>query len=663
MKYFSLLISGLILILGMSHPVSGQFAYSPVVDSVIQLSDHQSILLLTRQLAGDTTVQIGNETLTIASRYYTNPFNARAAEFIFQKFEELGYTPEIHTFNNGRGENIIATKMGTRYPEKEFIICGHYDNMPSGNRAPGADDNASGTVAVLEAARLLKNFDFDYTIRFAAWDEEEIGLVGSRHYAQRAASQQQQIIGVLNLDMIAWDSNNDFKYTIATNDASQSFSNDFIASTAMYQPRLNHGYHFTTASDHAAFWENGYPAMLVIEDWDDFNAYYHTPADDIDILNMEYYISLVRASIANIAAQAWDQRFYVDHERVLSGNSTAAREAMFIVTGSHAVDVSIQKPRCYYSTDGLTFTFAEPYLISGDTLRFLIPGQVFGSEVSYYFALQDENASMVSTLPSGGKGINPPGTTPPPAYYSYQIENIFQLPACSANTPLVINDSQTLNDVVAIDQQGTILDVDVKVNITHPNTGDLRLILIGPNNSACLLSNRNGGSGGNYFNTIFDDQATQQIKNATPPYTGRYTPEASLSTFNQKEVSGNWQLKISDLATGHSGQLEDWCVHIQYLDPTTDVSSHTLSCDQLEACFPNPATHTVNIGFSLAKATKVQLCLYNMMGQKVHTLAEGRYESGHHLLVVSTSSLPAGRYFYTLQTENTMQTQSVVIVK
>ncbi|MBV2247629.1 MAG: M28 family peptidase [Lentimicrobium sp.] len=662
MRNFLLILSGIAFLLNISGAVKGQIVYSPLVDSLIQQSDHQSILLLTRQLAGDTTVQLGDETITILSRHFNNPFNKRAAEFIVQKFEEYGYEPEVQKFNNGRGENIIATKTGTLYPEKEFIICGHYDNMPSGNKAPGADDNASGTVAVLEAARLLSGFDFDYTLRFAAWDEEEIGLVGSYFYAQRAASEQQQIIGVLNLDMIAWDSNNDFRYSIATNALSQPFTNDFIATTELYQSQLSHAFHYTTASDHASFWQYNYPAILAIEDNDDFNAYYHTPQDDIDILNMEYYVSLVRASIANIAAQAWDQRFYFEHEPILSGNSTEAREAILCVSGSHPVDTSIHNPRCYYTTDGITFNYTEPQYISGDTIRFLLPGQSFGSTINYYFAVQDENASIIGTLPYGGKGINPPGTVAPSSFFSYQIDHVFQLQPCSSGTPVAINDQQSAIDNIVIDQAGTIIDLNVNLTITHSRTNDLRLMLMGPDGSGCLLSNRNGGAGENYINTTFDDQATTRIEEGSAPFTGRFAPESALDIFNQSDISGTWQLRINDVVTGHSGVLDNWCIHMQYYDPTTEVPVTLDYQDQLHACFPNPANNAANISFTLSQPSYVKVRLYNMMGKLAGTFADGHFEAGKHLLVASTAHLAAGRYFYTLQTERTMQTQSLVII-
>ena len=58
--------------------------------------------------------------------------------------------------------------------------------MPSGTTAPGADDNASGTAAVIEAARIFTQYDSKYTIIYALWDEEEQGLIGSAYYAHQA---------------------------------------------------------------------------------------------------------------------------------------------------------------------------------------------------------------------------------------------------------------------------------------------------------------------------------------------------------------------------------------------------------------------------------------------------------------------------------------------
>ncbi len=640
-----------------------QLAYSPFVDSLSQLADHNTILLLIRQLAGDTTVTIDGITSAIQSRHYLNPNNAKAADFIYQKFSEFGYTPEVQTFSGNRGENVIATKTGIKYPEKEFIICGHYDNMPSGSTAPGADDNGSGTVAVLEAARILAPFDFDYTIRFAAWDEEEIGLVGSYAYAEQAFLQGHQILGVLNLDMIAWDSDNDYTYTIATNDFSQAFTNDYITTTALYQPQFSHNYYYTTASDHASFWEFGYPAFLAIEDWYDFNEYYHTTGDDIPILNMDYFVGFVRAAIANIAAQAWDQRISLFHESLVSGSSTDAREAVLTVNSNNPVAEGENAPRLYYSTGGLEFNYVLPASATGNLYTFMIPGFPVGTEVFYYFALQDSMGRLTATLPEGGRGINPPGTQAPESMFSYQVDYFVSVDQCSGNTPLAINDFQNTYDEIEITSPGDILDLNVKVDISHTRTGELRLILKGEDDTAVMLSDRNGGEGDHYTNTIFDDQADVPVSEAQAPFTGRYMPEMPLSAFNGKPLAGNWQLRINDGGSGNSGTLNNWCLQFLYYDPSIGISNPELQQANLEQNYPNPANTSTSIGFSLPAASEVKLVVYDIYGQMVAQLADGQMGAGRHLVVAGLRNLQPGRYFYRLETEKFTATRSMVIVR
>lgn len=641
-----------------------QIAYSPFVDSISQLATHNSVLLLTRQLAGDTTVTVGGEVITIQSRHYQNPSNAKAADFIFEKFTELGYTPEIQTFNGVRGENVIATKIGTKYPDKEFIICGHYDNMPSGSTAPGADDNASGTVAVLEAARILSPFDFDYTLRFAAWDEEEIGLEGSYVYAGSAYYQGHEILGVLNLDMIAWDSDNDYTYTIATNDLSQAFTNDYIATTALYQPQFEHNYYYTTASDHASFWDYGYPAMLAIEDWYDFNDYYHTTGDDIDILNMDYYVAFVRAAIANLAAQAWDQRVTMQHDPVISGNSTDAREAVLVVSSSSPVDTGNYAPRLYYKTNSLDFDFVIPYEAAGDTFRFNIPGFPIGTEVTYYFAIQDSLARLVATLPNGGRGISPPGTEVPESFFSYEVDYYVAVNECSSGTPLPITDFQNTLDEISITSNGDIVDLNLKIDITHPRTGELKLIIKGPDNTSVMLSDRNGAEGDNYTNTFFDDQASLSITEANAPFSGSFRPQFPLSAFNGKPVAGTWQIRVNDSGAGNSGTLNNWCLHMLYLDPTIGIEENgNNNVGFLDQNYPNPVTDATTIAFRLTSPSNLRLTLFDIYGKRVAELASGHYEAGNHIIVSNLKQLSTGRYFYRLQTDNINETRSLVIIR
>lgn len=81
---------------------------------------------------------------------------------------------------------MIGIKYGTHYsPNNYSIICSHFDSycFTDTLNASGADDNASGTSAVFECARVLKDYKFEYTIRFVAFSDEEFGLYGSETYA------------------------------------------------------------------------------------------------------------------------------------------------------------------------------------------------------------------------------------------------------------------------------------------------------------------------------------------------------------------------------------------------------------------------------------------------------------------------------------------------
>ena len=98
--------------------------------------------------------------------------------------------------------NCVATLPGSITPEKEYIIVAHYDG-PLGN-VPGADDNGSGVGAALEALRILKDYKFESTIRVVLTSAKEIGLLGSRWYANSARAKGRDIRLALNLDMIGY---------------------------------------------------------------------------------------------------------------------------------------------------------------------------------------------------------------------------------------------------------------------------------------------------------------------------------------------------------------------------------------------------------------------------------------------------------------------------
>ena len=97
-------------------------------------------------------------------------------------------------------------------------------------------------------------------------------------------------------------------------------------------------------------------------------------------------------------------------------------------------------------------------------------------------------------------------------------------------------------------------DLDIGIDLTHTYVGDLKLDLVSPVGTSITLINRTGSSGDN-IQTIFNDEALVSITSGVAPFTGEYRPVGLLSSFDGQSLTGRWQLRVSDLATGDSGVL------------------------------------------------------------------------------------------------------------
>ncbi|MDH3268014.1 MAG: M28 family peptidase, partial [Ignavibacteria bacterium] len=283
------------------------FGQDPVIQTIIDQTNIDSLTFFVEELSGEVQTIINGVPYTIVSRRWNHPGNDMAANYIKQKLESYGLPTYDQFFGTGNGRNVYAVQLGTQYPNKKYIICAHYDDFTySGTVVPGADDNASGTAAVLEAARLFRNYSSKYTIIYALWDEEERGLYGSAYYAQQAAIAGDSIMGVINLDMIAYDSNSDNIAEIHTRPIANSIAlkDNMLLINNLYSVGLNlqiinPG---ATYSDHASFWNNNFGAILLIEYDYDFNPYYHTSNDKIQYFNIPYFLKMAKVSLGVTAS-------------------------------------------------------------------------------------------------------------------------------------------------------------------------------------------------------------------------------------------------------------------------------------------------------------------------------------------------------------------------
>ena len=283
------------------------YSQSPTIQTVIDQTNLDSLTTFVEELSGNVSTIIGGTPYTILSRNKYYPGNDKAADYIEQKLEFYGLEVHNQTFGSV-GRNVFGIQPGTDYPNQKLIICAHYDDMPSGSIAPGADDNASGTAAVLEAARVLTQYNSEYTIIYALWDEEEYGLIGAEYYANLAQSAGDSIVGVVNLDMVAWDSGTDNIAEVHTRNVANSnaLKDQMLNINTLYNIGLtlqtvNPG---TGSSDQAAFWNEGYGAILLIEDFQDFNAYYHTTDDLVAHFNQPYYLKMCQTAFGTVSTLA-----------------------------------------------------------------------------------------------------------------------------------------------------------------------------------------------------------------------------------------------------------------------------------------------------------------------------------------------------------------------
>jgi PKD repeat protein len=287
--------------------------YDSTVAEIINMVEQDKVQAYCGNLSGDNAVQIGGIDYNIHSRNTDNDvWIERATQYIYEFMQAQGL-PVAYHFWSGSSRNVFAEKLGTTHPDEIVLIAAHLDCMPSSGRAPGADDNASGSVGVMLAAELLKAFNFERTIRYVFFTGEEQGLLGSDAYAQKVYDDGDNIVAVYNMDMIAWD---DVGLPVLRLHTRTTTNPGYAGDKAIADMFVNvvniYGMDSDltpvidadgiSASDHSSFWSRGYSAILAVEDDEsDFNEYYHTVNDSLDKLNMEYFTSVVKASLGTVA--------------------------------------------------------------------------------------------------------------------------------------------------------------------------------------------------------------------------------------------------------------------------------------------------------------------------------------------------------------------------
>ncbi|HSO27489.1 MAG TPA: M28 family peptidase, partial [Anaerolineales bacterium] len=284
----------------------------PAVQDMLDDVTAGSLTALVADLSGEQAAQIGGSPYIITTRYSrtTTPIE-KATQYAYEHLAALGLDVAYHSYDlpgTGIRRNVIGEQAGLTQPERIFVLSAHIDSTSGSPNtlAPGADDNASGTAGVLAAAEILSQYSFGCTLRYALFSGEEQGLYGSQAYANAIAASGDNVEAVLNLDMVAFNSDAQpiiDLYTRPGNTSDLAIANLMADVASAYNLNLipdiiQNG---ESRSDHASFWSVGYPAILAIEDFSDFTPDYHTINDTLDTLDMAYFTEFVRAALGSMA--------------------------------------------------------------------------------------------------------------------------------------------------------------------------------------------------------------------------------------------------------------------------------------------------------------------------------------------------------------------------
>jgi hypothetical protein len=248
-----------------------------------------------------------------------------AAEYIAGEFRAAGLAVrEDPVRDGGRSfRNIHGTLVGADLGAPPVLIVAHYDAVPG---SPGADDNASGVAALLEIARALAAARFRHPLLFLATTLEEYGYAGSRQVAARYRAEGRSLAGVLDLEMLGFTSKRqeaplgipapgvgDF-IAVVGNARSEFLVASYVEAAKTEVPDLpvetlvidgnGQGLPLVRLSDHAAFWDQGFPAVMITDTAFLRNPHYHEATDTLATLDLAFLRRVAAATAATAARLA-----------------------------------------------------------------------------------------------------------------------------------------------------------------------------------------------------------------------------------------------------------------------------------------------------------------------------------------------------------------------
>jgi bacterial leucyl aminopeptidase len=463
------------------------------------------------------------------NRYYSSTTGKTSAEWIRTTWQGLAgtrtdVTSELFSCATCSTQpSVILTVQGTDLPNEVVVLGAHLDSINGSaggsttQRAPGADDDASGIATLTEVLRIAmaSGWKPKRTVKFMGYAAEEVGLRGSNAIAQSFKTAGVNVHAVLQLDMTNYKSgavpdmrlitdfsNPDVK-TFLTN-----LFDTYLAPQGLTRGTYTCGY---GCSDHASWTSAGYPSGMMFEAGDSGGYFPQIHTQNDTLANMgnsaQNSVKFVKLGLAFLGEAA---------KTFGAGPSNAPPVANFTASAS---GLTVNFTDTSTDSDG---TIASRSWSFGDSTTSAVanPSKTYTAAGTYNVTLTvtDNNGATNSktqavTVSSGGA-----------VTYTNTAD-------------YTISDNSTVSSPIAVSGRSGngLATTQVAVNIVHTYQGDLKVDLVAPDGSVYVLHNRTGAG----------------TDNIVKSYTVNLTTEP---------LNGTWNLRVNDNAGGDVGYINSWSI-------------------------------------------------------------------------------------------------------
>ncbi len=471
-----------------------------------------------------------NTLSTYQNRYYTSPTGKTSAEWIRNTWQGLAgsrtdVTSELFACSNCSTQpSVILTIRGVELPNEIVVLGAHLDSINGSGggsttqRAPGADDDASGIATLTEVLRIAmaNGWKPKRTVKFMGYAAEEVGLRGSNAIAQAHKTAAANVVAVLQMDMTNYRSGSTVDMRLVSDYSNADMKtfltnlfDTYLAPLGMSRGSYTCGY---GCSDHASWTSAGYPSAMFFESGTasgGYNPNIHTANDTLANMgnsaqNSAKFAQLGLAFLGEAAKTTGS-----------SGNAPPVANFTSSVSGLTAsfTDTSTDSngtiaSRSWNFGDGTTSTATNP-------------SRTYAAAGTYTVALTVTDNGGASNTISRSVTVGSTGGT-----QTY-----------TNTTDYTIADNATVNSPITVSGRtgSASATTPVAVNIVHTYKGDLKVDLVAPDGSVYVLHNRAGGSADNIVQT--------------------FTVNLSSEALN-----GTWNLRVNDNAANDTGYINSWSI-------------------------------------------------------------------------------------------------------